>query len=196
MRAFPRIFGYAAMVLTLCTISACSGVKDTVAIVKPYSPSAERVLLSSVSARALTVQPFTMVRGIGELPGRIGERTTIGGVTMGYVTLNPPPEELFTEAIKSELVAGGHNVAGGPKKVSGVVERFALSTPATAMYWDVTIDAALKVSVGNTTRSYAEVCVSRTYAWPSDKIISEVSSECVSRIVQKFANDESIANAL
>jgi hypothetical protein len=137
-----------------------------------------------------------MVRGVGELPGRIGERTTVGNITMGYVTLNPPPEALFTEAIKSELAAAGHSVSGGPQKVSGVVERFALSTPATATYWDVTIDASLKISVGNATRSYKEVCVSRTYAWPSEKLISDVSGECVSRIARKFANDRNIANAL
>lgn len=137
-----------------------------------------------------------MKRGVGVLPGRIGERTTIGNMTMGYVTLNPPPESLFTEAIKAELVAAGHGVTGGSKKVSGVVQRFALSTPATAVYWDVTIDAAIKVTIGNTTRSYADICVSRTYAWPSDTIISEVSSKCVKGIARQFASDRSMVNAM
>lgn len=196
MKLLPTFVSTASMVFALFSMPGCSGVEDTSATAGQHTATAGGGVLSSVSSRSLSVQPFTMVKGVGELPGRIGERTTVGNVTMGYVTLNPPPETLFTEAIKSELAAAGHSVAGGSKKVSGVVQRFALSTPATATYWDITIDAALTVSVGNTTRSYKEVCVSRTYAWPSDKIISGVSGECVSKIARKFANDRSIANAL
>ncbi len=180
----------------LIGLMSCVGVQDTTANASLQSVSNGGGVLSSVSPRALSVQPFTMVRGVGVLPGRIGERTTVGDVSMGYVTLNPAPEVLFTEAIKSELSAAGHSVAGGPTRVTGVVERFALSTPATATYWDVTIDAALKVSVGGTTRAYSDVCVSRTFAWPSDKMIADLSSKCISGIARKFAGDGSIANAL
>ena len=187
---------YLATLAALIGLVSCAGVKDTTANASLQGASSGGGVLSSVSPRALNVQPFTMLRGVGVLPGRIGERTTVGNVTMGYVTLNPPPEALFTEAIKSELAAAGHSVTGGQTRVTGVVERFALSTPATATYWDVTIDAALKVSVGGTTRAYSDVCVSRTYAWPSDKMIADLSGKCVSGIARKFSGDRSIANAL
>ncbi|MCA0928813.1 hypothetical protein [Ruegeria profundi] len=187
---------YLATLTALIGLVSCAGVQDTTANASLQSASSGGGVHSSVSPRAVDVQPFTMVRGVGVLPGRIGERTTVGDITMGYVTLNPPPEALFTEAIKSELSAAGHNVTGGQTKVSGVVERFALSTPATATYWDVTIDAALKVTVGGTTRAYSDVCVSRTYVWPSDKMIADLSSKCVSGIARRFAGDRSIANAL
>ena len=196
MGMFKWIARYLATLAALIGLVSCAGVQDTTANASVQSASSGGGVLSSVSPRALNVQPFTMVRGVGVLPGRIGERTTVGDVTMGYVTLNPAPETLFTEAIKSELSAAGHSVAGGPTTVTGVVEKFALSTPATATYWDVTIDAALKVSVGSTTRSYSDICVSRTYVWPSDKMIADLSSKCVSGIARKFAGDRSIANAL
>jgi hypothetical protein len=196
MSELARLFHNSAAIVTFFALVACSGVQDVTANATLKPASGEGAALSSVAPRALTVEPFTMVRGVGVLPGRIGERTTVGDVTMGYVTLNPPPEVLFTEAIKSELSAAGHSVAGGQKKVTGVVERFALSTPATAVYWDVTIDAVLKVSVGTTTRSYSDVCVSRTYAWPSDKLIADLAGTCVSGIAKRFSADRSIANAL
>ncbi|MEP2028962.1 MAG: hypothetical protein ABJI96_09695 [Paracoccaceae bacterium] len=185
-----------AAVLIAFSLAGCEGTSDTSATVQKHTPEAADGVLAGVSPRAVTVQAFSMKRGVGVLPGRIGERTTVGNVSMGYVTISPPPEVLFTDAIRSEISAAGHSVSGGPSTVSGTVQRFALSTPATALYWDVTIDAALSVNVNGTQRNYSDVCVTRTAAWPSDSLISKVANECVSRITAKFRKDRSIANAL
>lgn len=185
-----------AVALMVVSVAGCEGTSDTAATVQKHTPEASDSALAGVSPRAVTVQAFSMKRGVGVLPGRIGERTTVGNVSMGYVTLSPAPEVLFTDAIKSEIAAAGHSVSGGPSKVSGTVQRFALSTPATALYWDVTIDAALTVNVNGSQRNYSEVCVTRTAAWPSDSLISKVAKDCVSRIAAKFRNDRSVANAL
>ena len=177
-------------------LAGCAAVQDTTVTVPAHVADASDSVLASVSKRSVTVSPFTINRGIGELPGRIGERTTVGDVTMGYVTMSPPPEVLFTNAIAAELRAAGHAVSGGPSRVSGEVTRFALSTPATALYWDVTIDAALAVNVNGRVSTYADRCVQRTYSWPSDELIARVSSTCVNRIAAKFSQDRRVANAL
>ncbi|MDU8946539.1 hypothetical protein [Ovoidimarina sediminis] len=177
-------------------LAGCAGVQDTTVSVPSHAADASGSLLASVSKRAVTVAPFTIDRGVGELPGRIGERTTVGDVTMGYVTLTPPPEVLFTNAISAELAAAGHTVSGGPSRVSGTVTRFALSTPATALYWDVTIDAAVAMNVNGTSLSYADRCVQRTYSWPSDELIGKLSRSCIASIASKFSRDRRAANAL
>lgn len=196
MKTSENSLRLAVVALLIFGVAGCEGTSDTSATVPKHKPLAADSVLAGVSSRAVTVQAFTMKRGVGVLPGRIGERTTVGNVSMGYVTISPPPEALFTDAISSELSAAGHSVTGGPSKVSGTVQRFALSTPATPLYWDVTIDAALSVSVNGTQRSYSDVCVTRTAVWPSEALISQVASECVSRIATKFRNDRSVANAL
>ncbi|MCA0869454.1 hypothetical protein LCL97_01330 [Seohaeicola saemankumensis] len=196
MGPFQTARRIAGALILASALAGCEGVQDTSATVSQHTPNATGGAISSVPTRAITVTPFTMTRGVGVLPGRIGERTTVGNVSMGYVTLSPPPEALFTQAIKAELTAAGHGVAGGPSRVSGTVERFALSTPATAVYWDVKIDAALKVTVNGTSRRYAELCVQRTYAWPSDSLISGLANACVAKIAARFRQDKGIANAL
>lgn len=177
-------------------LAACAGVQDTTVTVPAHVADTSGSLLTTVSKRSVTVSPFTFDRGIGELPGRIGERTTVGDVTMGYVTVTPPPEVLFTNAISAELRAAGHTVSGGPSRVSGKVTRFVLSTPATALYWDVTIDAALSVNVNGRVVSYSDRCVQRTYGWPSDDLIAGLSRTCVGRIADMFSRDRRVASAL
>jgi hypothetical protein len=177
-------------------MTGCEGVQDTTATVGTTAAPASGTVQTATSAKAVSVSAFTMTRGLGELPGRIGERTTIENVSMGYVTLNPPPEVLMTEAVKRELARAGHSTDGGPSRVSGTIREFALRTPATALYWDVIIDADVDVTVNGTTRKFVQECRKRTYAWPSDTLIADLARECSDRIARQVVENGALANAL
>lgn len=180
--------------------SGCAeSVSDITVTVPPYAPTAAGTALSRAPAQPVSVQPFTAQRGTGVLPGRIGERKTVGDISMGYVTLTPPPEVLLEDAITAEVTAAGNRVspANAPVRIAGEVKRFEFGTDVTALYWDVHIDAALDLEVssarGAVRRSYSAKCSERTYSWPSESVIAGVARSCVADIATQFSGDQDVA---
>lgn len=183
-----RCLSMSACLSAALALTACEGVQDTSATVTT-APTANA---TPAQTAQVTLQPITRELGLGELPGRIGERTTIGSISMGYVTLDPPPEAVMTSALRDGLAAKGYGTGGGSMTIGGEVTRFALSTPATATYWDVTIDAEARISLNGRAGTYTVRCVERTYLWPSDRLIAGLARACADQISAKFLTDRGL----
>jgi hypothetical protein len=66
------------------------------------------------------------------------ERTTIGGISMGRITLQPPAEELVQAVVeaKADQVLASRGVTE-PQTVQCGIRTFEVATPAAPLYWDV-----------------------------------------------------------
>ncbi len=151
----------------------------------------------------VSVAAFPEAGGTGVLPGAIGERSTIGDISMGQVRIAPSPARLLQDAVVADLIASGWNVLPGgpaPVELAGTVGRFALRTDATALYWDVTLDAGLGVRLvaggRQAARDFAAHCQERTYVWPGSEIIARVVAQCVDELARDVRQDAALAQAL
>jgi hypothetical protein len=152
---------------------------------------------------AMTSLPtFIPMQGTGLLPGRIGQRKTVGNISTGLVSVSPPVRPLLTDMVRAELSAAGHQLANGEARVTitGEVRRFALHTDVTAFYWDVVVDAAVEVTAMAPARSetgnYTARCTERTYAWPGEAVIVRVVRGCIEDLARQFREDQAIAAVL
>jgi uncharacterized lipoprotein YajG len=194
-------FHIVLLCLAAVSLAACAGVQDVVVHVAPHMAPSGPSALSSVTPTTVDVGMLAEQHGTGLLPGRIGERTTIGDVSMGTVSLAPAPEQLVTEALKAELVAAGHRAAtGGPAVIGGEIERFDVHTDVTALYWDIVGTARIAVTVAKSTRStvsrYDATCQERTYLWPTGDFIAQVLGQCIDDIARQFRDDAAAAHVL
>jgi hypothetical protein len=141
-------------------------------------------------------------QGTGLLPGRIGERKTIGNISMGLVSISPPVGRLLADMLSAELMAAGHQLTDGMAQVTitGEVLRFALRTDVTTVYWDVVVDAAVMViatgPVHRETGNYAARHMERTYVWPSGEVIARAVRACIEELARQFREDRAIAAVL
>jgi uncharacterized lipoprotein YajG len=184
-------------------LTACAGPAGDVLVNIPrHEPLKGASALERVAPTNVEVGEFRESIGTGVLPGRIGERKTVGDISLGMVTIDPPPGRLVREAFTTELEAAGHRLASSDAAalVEGEVDQFELRTDVTALYWDVIVNGAVSTTVrtdtGEQTSHYSTTCTERTYAWPGDDLIARVISDCVNDLSDQFRNDESIAQLL
>src|SRR5215469_10340089 len=88
--------------LSAIVFTACEGVQDVLVRIPPHVALATSSPLSSIPPTTVDVRTFHQPNGTGVLPGRIGERKTIGDISMGLVTAAPPPEQVMTDAVEAE----------------------------------------------------------------------------------------------
>ncbi len=191
-----------AMIGLVFIVAACAQMGDATVTVPPHAgvPGG----FPGLPPGPVALTGFEDSAGTGVLPGQIGERTTIGDVPMGTITLQPPPGSLLRAAIAADLAAAGHTVsagaAAGAPMLEGHLRRFVLATPATALYWDVTIDAALAIRAQSAARTQARdlaaLCRERTYAFPANELIARVAAHCVDDLARQVRDDPEIAHAL
>jgi hypothetical protein len=101
------------------------------------------------------------------------ERTTIGHTTMSGVELQPGEVELIRSIVAAQVqqVAAGLTEGARLPPVTCEVTEFAVTTPATVLYWDATTTIAVTLRVGDEQRTLAGLGVKRTYAWPSEEVL-------------------------
>ncbi|HTT13327.1 MAG TPA: hypothetical protein VMG60_20850 [Burkholderiaceae bacterium] len=133
----------------------------------------------------------------------VGERTTVGNVSLGSVQTNPPPVTLVTGVIRSELGAMGFGVGdtGDTPRVSAQLVKFQIATPATALYWDINGEIELDLAATGKDRRkhethYAVQCTGRTYAWPGEEVIGGVIVSCLKELGGKVRSDTALGDTL
>ena len=133
----------------LFLLGACAGVEGDVLVAVPaYQAQTCASLLSA--APPMAIGAFRRNVGTGQLAGRIGERKTIGNISLGLVTASPAPGKLVRDAFLTEIKAAGHRSDNSAAvSIEGEVLRFVLRTDVTALYWDVVLDAGISVLVQN-----------------------------------------------
>lgn len=115
------------------------------------------------------------------------ERTTIGHTTMSAVVMQPNEIELIKSVVGAKLnqVAAALPPSGGSPGVVCDLTEFSVTTPATALYWDVTTDIAITLRVGDQQRALKGHAVKRTYAWPSESLIKTTTVEALKTVATK-----------
>jgi hypothetical protein len=133
----------------------------------------------------------------------IGERTTLGNLSLGMIEMQPPPAEALGQVLKAELAALGFGTttAEAAVSVSGQVKKFAVTTPATALYWDIngTVEFELVAKGGDGRKHegrYTASCTDRTFAFPSSELITGVVTSCLKQIGAKLRKDQALAGVL
>jgi len=140
---------------------------------------------------------------VDSVGSHVGERTTIGDVSMGSIALEPPPTMLMTQVLKAEFAKMGHQVvaSGAQFSASGKLLKFKVLTPATAVYWDINGEIELALAVKNQAGAaydghYSATCTDRTYVWPGEEIIGKVVAECTAKIGTSLRGDAALVKFL
>jgi len=111
------------------------------------------------------------------------ERTTIGGVSMGRITLKPPAEELVRAIVQAKanqvLASRGTNET---ETVRCGIRTFEIATPATPLYWDVRANVELVLRVNGQDRTVSGMATERTFVWPSEALIQRVTTEALRKV--------------
>lgn len=109
------------------------------------------------------------------------ERTTIGGISMGRITLQPPEADLVRALVEAEadtaLAKLGKDAP--PETIYCGIREFQVETPATMLYWDVTARIELVLRVGAQDRPVSAKATERTFVWPSQEMIQRVTEKAL-----------------
>jgi hypothetical protein len=117
------------------------------------------------------------------------ERTTIGGISLGRITLQPPAEELVQAVVeaKADQVLASRG-ATEPQTVQCGIRTFEIATPATPLYWDVNAQIELVLRVHGQDRTVSGMATERTYVWPSEALIQRVTTEALRKLGAESEN--------
>ncbi|MFY9721025.1 MAG: hypothetical protein WAJ82_00685, partial [Azonexus sp.] len=114
------------------------------------------------------------------------ERTSLGGMSMGKITLQPPVPELIQLALEAKLDAVLERAGiTDPQIVHCSIRIFDIKTPMTLLYWDVNTTIELVLRVGNQDRIVTGTATERTYIWPSQEMIERVTIEALQQVSAK-----------
>jgi uncharacterized lipoprotein YajG len=183
----------------LSTLGACAGPQNVLVDLQPYERQGGTPANPGGSAVTVRVEPVRDARGdaVGSL---IGERTTIGDISMGSIELNPLPTDLMARLLRTELTQMGYSVVSSAAQftIGAQLRKFKVVTPATVVYWDIngTIELELTAAAQDGKRHearYAATCTDRTYVYPSQELIRNVVSACVGSIGTKVREDAALA---
>lgn len=111
------------------------------------------------------------------------ERTTIGGISMGRIVIEPEELEIVRALVQAKADEALRRLK--PRSVQTIyvgVREFGVLTPATALYWDVTAKVVLVLRVGRQDRVVSVARTERTYWWPSETLVQGVTNEALRQL--------------
>lgn len=114
------------------------------------------------------------------------ERTTIGGVSMGRIVIEPDELEIVRALVQAK--ADEALARFRPRSVPTIhvgVREFGVLTPATALFWDVTAKVDLVLRVGGKDRVVSGAKTERTYWWPTEKLVQGVTDEALRQVAEE-----------
>jgi len=180
-------------------LAGCAGPQNVLVELQRYEPQGTARMSPGGAPVAVRIEPVRDARGdaVGSL---IGERTTIGSISMGSIELNPLPTDVMSQMLKTEFAQLGYSVvnAGEQFTVGARLRKFQVLTPATVMYWDINgiIELELAVAAQDGRKHdarYDATCTDRTYVYPSEQLIRGVVSACVADIGTQLRGDGALA---
>jgi len=132
----------------------------------------------------------------------VGQRTGLGGMSMGQIEVNPTPVAVTTAVLQAELRGMGFTASdAAPVRLSGRLTRFEVQTPATALYWDINcaIDLEVEAKLSDRrqhTAAYEARCTVRTYSWPGEELIAQSLDGCLKELGARIRADAALAGFL
>ncbi|HSG77360.1 MAG TPA: hypothetical protein VLA30_14635 [Burkholderiales bacterium] len=157
------------------------------------------------AARAAEGRPTVRVEAVKDsrsdsVGSHIGERTTIGNISMGSIELEPPPTDVIAALLRAEFAGMSHGLVKADERftVAAQLRKFQVLTPATALYWDlngaIELDLSVRSREGRTHEArYAATCTDRTYLFPSEDLIRKVVAACIGRVGESLRGDAALA---
>jgi uncharacterized lipoprotein YajG len=130
--------------------------------------------------------------------GRIGKRTAAFKVSMGNVYFYRGVPDFLQESLETQLALMGYRSVDtdGDINVRGEVVKFWVETHTTPLYWDIVGDIQIKLTIASdvlkmepTERMFSSSKTTRTYVWPSEKLLSEAMDECMNDVMQQIKTD-------
>ncbi len=165
---------YNVVILATLALAGCASIVsdvvvpiDTIAIVGP----------ASGAARATKLEVIDIRKQAGM------ERTTVGGMSMGKITLKPAEQDLVRAIVGLSLGAAlAKPGVSAPEIVYCGIRAFDVTTPPTLLYWDVVTSIELVLRVRGQDRVVSGKAVERTYVYPSQEIIQRVTTEALKQV--------------
>ena len=150
----------------------------------PMNTAVVAIPLADVVKRQPDASEAQLVTVVDRRRRIVMERTTIGNIPLSGVVLQPSEADLIklTIAAKLKEVMEGQPQLAGAAPVTCDLTEFSVTTPATALYWDMTTDIAVTLRVGDQQRALTGHAVKRTYAWPSESLIKTTTVEALKMI--------------
>ncbi|MBS1147922.1 MAG: hypothetical protein H6R08_2098 [Proteobacteria bacterium] len=162
--------------VTLVALATLLGACSTADVVVPID-TAQIVSSKQDAYRSVQVQ-VTDIRREANL-----ERTTIGGVSMGRITLKPPAPELVQAVVEaSAYKALASRSVAEPQTVLCGIRVFEIATPATPLYWDINAKIELVLRVRGQDRTVSGTATERTFVWPTEALIERVTTEALRQV--------------
>jgi uncharacterized lipoprotein YajG len=199
---FPACTRFAGPLACLLLVAGCAPGMENIRVDMPAYQSAGAAASAPAGSAQVKVDSVADARN-ESVGSHVGERTTIGEVSMGSIELEPLPTMLMTQVLKAELAKMGHPVvaSGAQFSVGGKLLKFRVSTPATAVYWDINGEIELALAVKGQSGAmydarYAATCTDRTYVWPGEEIIGKVLADCAGKIGAGLRGDAALAKFL
>jgi hypothetical protein len=188
------------VILVVILLTGCGGGPEGDVLVKiPDNQSiTSTAKIASLTPVTYNISEFNLSQGTGQLPGRIGERKTIGNISLGMVSIDPPPSMLLTKRIDRQMSSAGHRKSQANPSViiTGDVKQFEFHTDVTPTYWDMVVNANVDIRLAHRrkslSRNYIEHCEERTYIYPSGELIQELVARCADSIANQFSNDQRV----
>jgi len=115
------------------------------------------------------------------------ERTTIGNISMGEIIVQPPEAVLarYIVETKAHQVLAEQPADGPRPRIQVGIREFQITTPATALYWDVTTRVELVLRIGGRDRTASGVATERTYTWPGKEVIERVTTQALQQAARE-----------
>ena len=162
--------------VTLVALSMLLGACSTADVVVPID-TAQIVSAKQDASRSVQVQ-VTDIRKEANL-----ERTTIGNLSMGRITLKPPAPELVQAVVEaSAYKALASRSVAEPQTVLCGIRVFEIATPATPLYWDINAKIELVLRVRGQDRTVSGTATERTFVWPTEALIERVTTEALRQV--------------
>ena len=111
------------------------------------------------------------------------ERTALN-VSMGRIYLDPPVVNVIEAVVQSaaDSLMAERSENEWPLLVMVGIQAFDITTPSTALYWDMTAEVELVLRIEDTEVTASAKSVNRTYAWPSQKRLQIVLDEALGEL--------------
>jgi uncharacterized lipoprotein YajG len=185
----------------LAMLGGCVSMQNVRVDVKPYLAQPDKRAGSEASRGKVLIDPVRDARR-DAVGGLVGEKTTFGK-PMGTIETNPVPTAMMASVLKEELVGMGFSIvdSGEQFRVGAQLNKFLVTTPNTALYWDINGDIEIDLSATgqggerHETR-YVATCTDRTYSGPSEELIAAVVSACLKDIGSKLRSDAALSSFL
>lgn len=167
----------------------------------PYESTLAAHTAAPARRASIRIEPVRDVR-LDTTGSLIGERWALSR-SMGKIEMTPIPVEMVSQVLKAELSRLGYASvdAGEDFTIGARLTRFEVLAPSTALYWDM--NGAIEVELAVMARDgrqqavrYAVTCTDRTYANPSQSLITKVVAACVGNLGTKVREDPVLAGLL